>query len=81
MSTAHHLIDRFISELHGQKDSDWTRGIEYFVNDPHMPEFTVRAISVNSMAGEKIIYFFNVARPMSTTKKLLKTLGKIPDEI
>lgn len=80
MSTAHHLIDRFISELHGQKDSDWTRGIEYFVNDPNVPEFTVRAIGVNSKAGEKTIYFFNVARPMSATKKLLKTLGKFPDE-
>jgi hypothetical protein len=81
MSTAHHLIDHFISELHGQKDSDWTRSMEYFVSDPSLPEFTVRAIGVSLKAGEHIIYFFNVARPMNATKKLLKALGKISDEI
>jgi len=81
MSTAHHLIDRFISELHGQKDADWTRSVEYFVNDPNVPEFTVRAIGVKSTAGESITYFFNLARPMSATKKLMKALGKMPDEI
>ena len=81
MSTAHNLIDHFISKLHGQKDSDWKRSVEHFVNDPCVPEFTVRAIGVNLTSGEKITYFFNLARPMSATKKLMKAMGKMPEGI
>jgi hypothetical protein len=81
MSTAHILIDRFISELHGQKDSDWKRSIEYFVRDSNISEFTIRAIGVIITSGEIFTYYFNVTRPMNATKKLLKALEKIPEGI
>lgn len=81
MSTANDLINHFISELHGQKDADWKRSVEFFVNDSCVPEYTVRAIGVNLVTGEKITYFFNLARPMSATKKLMKAMGMIPDGI
>jgi hypothetical protein len=81
MSTAHHLIDRFISERHGQKDIDWKRGIEFFVNEPGIPEFTVRAFGVATTSGESHTYYFNVGRPMDATKKLLKMMGQMPDDM
>ncbi len=81
MSTANYLIDRFISELHGQKDCDWKRSLEFFVNAPGVPEFTVRAIRIITSSGEKLTYYFNGARPMNGTKKLLKAMGKIPEDI
>jgi len=81
MSTAHHLIDRFISERHGQKDIDWKRGIEFFVNEPGIPEFTVRAFAVTTTSGESYTYYFNVARPMNATKKLMKMMGQMPDDM
>lgn len=81
MSTAHMLIDRFISELHGRKGSDWNRGIEYFVRDSDIPEFTVRAIGVTTTTGETITYYFNIARPMNATKNLVKAMGKMPEGI
>jgi len=70
MSIAHHLIDKFISERHGEKAVDWDRGAEYFVNEPDIPEFTVRAITVNTIANESPTYFFDISRPISAAKKL-----------
>lgn len=70
MSLANHLIDQFISERHGDKGADWDRDVEYFVNKPDIPEFTVRAINVTTADGEKPTYFFNLSRPMNVAKKL-----------
>ena len=81
MSTAHLLIDGFISERHGQKDTDWKRGIEFFVNEPNIPEFTVRAFGMTTKSGERYTYYFNVGRPMNATKKLMKMVGQIPDDL
>ena len=81
MSTAHLLIDGFISERHGQKDTDWKRGIEFFVNEPGIPKFTVRAFGITTKSGENQTYFFNVERPMNATKKLIKMMGLLPDDI
>ena len=81
MSLAHHLIDRFISERHGQKDIDWKRGIEFFVNEPGIPEFTVRAFAVSTTSGESRTYYFNVARPMNATGKMMKMMGQMPDNM
>ena len=79
MTTAHHLIDRFISERHGQKGVDWRRGVEFFVNEPSIPDFTVRAFVIKTTSGQSYTYYFNVARPMSATKHLMKMMGQIPD--
>lgn len=78
MSMANHLIDRFISERHGQPDVDWERGIEFFVKADGIQEFTVRAIGVKTKAGSGPTYYFNIARPMSATKNLTSMMG-IPE--
>ena len=71
MPAANRLIDRFISERHGQKDIDWNRGIEFFVNDPGIPEFTVRAFGVTLKSDKNLTYFFNVSQPINATKDLI----------
>lgn len=71
MSMANRLIDQFISQRHGQKDVDWERQIEFFVNAQGIPKFTVRAIGVKANTGQGPTYYFNVARPMNATKKLM----------
>lgn len=81
MDTAHQLIDRFISERHGKKDIDWKPEIEFFVNEPGISEFTVRAFSITTTSGGIYTYYFNVVRPMNATKKLMKMMGQIPDDM
>jgi hypothetical protein len=77
MSTAHLLIDQFISEIHGPKESDWKRSVEYFVRDLNIPEFTVRAIGVITTSGEMRSYYFNISRPMNASKKLIKAVSEM----
>lgn len=81
MSTAHHLIDRFISKRHGQKDVEWKRETEFFVNEPNIPKFTVRAFVVTTTSDESHTYYFNMARPMNANKKLMKMMGQMPDNM
>ena len=81
MSTAHFLINKFISERHGQKDTDWGAECEFFVNEPNIPKFTVRAFGISTKSGETCTYYFDVARPMNATKKLIKMMGLLPDDI
>ena len=75
MSTANSLIDSFISKRHGQKGTDWEPEINFFVNEPNIPEFTVRAFTVITKSGEGHTCYFNIARPMNATKKLMKVTG------
>lgn len=81
MSTANHLIDRFISERHGKRDDNWKRGVEMFDNSTNQSEFTIRMISVECKDGTVAKYYFNVSRPMAATKKLAKMMGTFPDNI
>ena len=81
MSTAHLIIESFICKHHGQKNTDWKPEIDFFVNKPSIPEFTVRAFTVTTKSDERHTFYFNVARPMSTTKKLMKMMGKMPDDM
>ena len=55
--------------------------IEFFVNEPGIPEFTVRAFADTTASGESHTYYFNEARPMNATKKLMKMMGQMPDDI
>ena len=71
MSMANHLIDQFISLRHGPKDVSWNRDVELFVNEPGIPDYTVRAIVVKLTTGEGPTYYFNVGRPMNATKELM----------
>jgi hypothetical protein len=81
MSTAHLLINKFISERHGQKDTDWEAECEFFVNEPNIPKFTVRAFGITTKSGGTYTYYFDVARPMNATKRLVKMMGLLPDDI
>jgi hypothetical protein len=49
MGYAKLLIDQFISEQLGQKDTDWKHLAAAFVKPPGLPEFTVRAIGVTPL--------------------------------
>ena len=81
MFSANVLIDKFISERHGQKDTDWEAEFEFFVNEPNTPAFTVRRFTISTKSGESHTYYFDVARPMNATKKLIKMMGLLPDDI
>lgn len=81
MGTANHLIDRFISERHGEKGKDWQRGIEMFVNAPDVAEYTIRSIGVELSNGGRESYFFDVSRPMSGSKNVAKMMGAWPKDI
>lgn len=81
MSTAHRLIDRFISERHGKKDTDWKHGISFFGSGPGIPNYTVRAYVVTTTSGKSHTYYFNEARPMNATKNLMKLTGLMPDDM
>lgn len=81
MSMANHLIDRYISERHGQKDVNWERELEMFDDSPNIPEFTVRMIVVKCSDGTLLNYYFNISRPMSATKNLAKMTGAWPKDI
>ena len=81
MSTANLLIDKFISERHGEKNTDWEAECEFFVNETNIPKFTVRAFGISTKSGETYTYYFDVARPMNATKKLIKMMGLLPDDI
>jgi len=80
MGMANHLIDRFISEQHGQKDTDWSLKLEYFIEKENIPEFT-RAFVVTTKSEEKNIYYFNVARPMNGTMQMTKNIKQLSDEL
>ena len=55
-------------------NEDWKRGVEFFVISKDIPEFTVRSISIESKTNSNASYYFNIARPMNATKKLLSML-------
>ena len=81
MDLANHLIDQFISERHGVMNEDWKRGMEFFVNSKDIPEFTVRSIRIESKTNSNTAYYFNIARPMNATKKLLSMLQESDETI
>jgi hypothetical protein len=76
MSAANRLIDRFIAERHGERDTDWKREIEYFVNESEITEFTIRAIGIVTASDEKHTYYFDVSQPMEASMNLVKVMTK-----
>ena len=71
MPAANRLIDRFISKERGEKDVDWKRNIEYFVDKPEITEFTIRAIGITTASGESRTSYFDVSQPMGASMNLI----------
>ena len=76
MPAANRLIDRFISIQHGEKNIDWKRGIEYFMNKPEITEFTIRAIGIVTVSGASHTYYFNVSQPMGASMRLVSLMSE-----
>ena len=74
MPVAHRLIDRFISNHHGENYVDWKPEIEYFVNSPEDTEFTIRAIGIVNTSGESHTYYFDVSQPMGASMSLVNAM-------
>lgn len=74
MSMANRIIDNFISDRHGEKGDDWSRGIEMFHNSPMEDGPTTRMIGINISDDESRNYYFNVSRPMGATMDLINML-------
>jgi hypothetical protein len=69
-SMAQHLIDRFISEKHGEKDSDWEMGISFTIDSDKTKCGMIKAISVKT-GQEELNYFFDLSRPMAVLEKFI----------
>lgn len=66
MAMCNELINRFISEKHGEINKDWNRAMEYIVNAPDVPEDTIiRCISIESKDETTSSYYFDVSRPIT----------------
>lgn len=77
MSVANHLIDQFISKHHGEKNVNWDRNGEFFVNVADLPEFTVRAIHVATNSESEPTYYFNLERPIRVAKAMMGKAGML----
>ena len=79
MRSAYQLMDRFVSKQHGQKGVNWEPCMSYFVDDPSVPPYTIRAFSITVNQDKSLTYFFNVSTPINETKALMKVMGHNPD--
>ena len=80
MGMANRLIDNWIAERHGQEGTDWTRGVEMFLDSAESDPPTLRSIGVQTQNGQSANYVFNVGRPMRASMKLygMMSQGKKP---
>lgn len=70
-SMAETLIDRFISERHGEKDIDWNVGISFTHKSNNTKCGMVKSIVVNTKQGD-FTYYFDLSRPFKTLEKFLQ---------
>lgn len=70
MAIARRLIDRFISERHGQKTSNWTIVTEYFVRQSNVPPDSIRSVSVDCNDGSKHTYYFDISRQVKNMDRM-----------
>jgi len=71
MGTANHLMNRYISERHGEFEKDWNRTIEFFLNSEESNIPKIRVIGVECSNGSEHKYYFDVSRPMKVANKML----------
>lgn len=74
MGMDNRIIDDFISDRHGEKGDDWSRGFEMFHNSPMEDGPTIRMIGVKMSDDESRNYYFNVSRPMGATMDLINMI-------
>lgn len=70
MSMANELIDRFISERHGEKGRGWIRGIELSIKHPESPAGSLKAIAVSLPGNQEEMYYFDLSRPSGVARKM-----------
>ena len=71
MGLANRLMDRFISEKHGEIEKDWNRTIEFFLKNEESKTPRIRVIGVECSDGAEYQYYFDVSRPMNVANKML----------
>jgi len=71
MGMANNLMDRFISERHGDKETDWNRTVEFFLNSDQQSTPEIRFLGIKCNNGDEHQYYFNVSRPMNVANKIL----------
>lgn len=72
MRLANRLMNRFISERHGEFEKDWNRTIEFFLNSENSSIPDIRVIGVECSNGTEHKYYFDVSRPMKVANNILK---------
>jgi hypothetical protein len=71
MDLAEIIMDEFISNQHGKKDSHWSHeSIALLMK----PEYT-RATQITTRQGKSYVYYFNISRPLKASVNLMKMLG------
>ena len=71
---ANSLIDKFISDIHGIKDTDWEHSLSFFVNEEGIPEYSVRAYGIKLQNGATKTYYFDISRPHNNQINMFKKL-------
>lgn len=71
LSTANMLMNRFISEKHGELDVDWKRTIEFFLDSKSDSGIEIRVIDVKCSDGTQYQYYFDVTRAMNVLNKMM----------
>lgn len=79
MGVARHLINKFISENHGEINTGWKPTIEYFVTEEDIPEFSIRAYGIKLSNEVSHTYYFDVSRQHKNEMKIAKMMGLIPE--
>lgn len=70
MGTANRLMDRFISEKHGEVEKDWKRAIEFFRKSEDSNPPMIRVIRIQCSDGSEHQYYFDITRPMNVASKM-----------
>lgn len=71
MGLANRLMNKFISEKHGEVEKDWNRTIELFLTSEELKTPRIRLIGVKCSDGTEYQYYFDVSRPMNVANKML----------
>jgi hypothetical protein len=72
---ANSLIDKFISERHGIKDTEWKHTMSFFVNEDGIPEYSVRAYGIKLQNEDTFTYYFDISRPHNNEMKMFNKLS------
>lgn len=71
MGTANRLMDRFISDKHGELEKDWNRTVEFFLKSESPNATKIRVIGIKCSDGSEYKFYFDVTRPMKVANKML----------